>query len=76
MCPFRARAESSEWVERTVGNCPLFQDCLVIHVSLVLQRTWQFMSVALLQNEEHKHKILDDQESLFHVLTWFALHCK
>ena len=31
------------------------------------------MSVALLQNEEHKHGILDDRESFFHVLTWFAL---
>ena len=31
------------------------------------------MSVALLQDEEHKHEILDDRESVFHVLTWSAL---
>ena len=31
------------------------------------------ISVALLQNEEYKHGILDDRESFFHVLTWFAL---
>jgi len=30
------RAEPSGRVERTVGICPLFQDCLVIDVSLVL----------------------------------------
>lgn len=32
------------------------------------------MLVALLQNKEHKHEILDDQESVFHVLIWFVLH--
>ena len=31
------------------------------------------MSVALLQNKEYKYEILDDQESVFYVLTWFAL---
>ena len=30
------RAEPSGRVERTVGICPLFQDCLVIDISLVL----------------------------------------
>ena len=31
------------------------------------------MSVFLLQNNQHVHQILDDQESAFHVLTWSAL---
>ena len=31
------------------------------------------MSVALLQNNQHVHGILDDQESAFHVLTWSSL---
>ena len=31
------------------------------------------MSIALLQDEEHEHEILDDRESAFHLLTWSAL---
>ena len=31
------------------------------------------MSVALLQNTQDVHEILDDRESAFHVLTWSAL---
>ena len=31
------------------------------------------MSVALLQNDHHVHEILDDWESVFHVLMWSAL---
>ena len=32
------------------------------------------MSVALLENNQHVHGILDDRESAFHVLMWSALH--
>ena len=32
------------------------------------------MSVALLQNNQHMHEILDDWESAFHLLMWSALH--
>ena len=32
------------------------------------------MSIALLQDEKHKHEILDDRKSVFHILTWSALY--
>ncbi|KIM72265.1 hypothetical protein PILCRDRAFT_82020, partial [Piloderma croceum F 1598] len=37
------------------------------------QGTWQFMSAALLQDNEKCNELEDDRESCLHVLTWTAL---
>ncbi|KAF8224713.1 hypothetical protein L208DRAFT_1409789, partial [Tricholoma matsutake] len=36
--------------------------------------TWQFMSAALLQDNDKCNELEDDRESCLHVLTWTALH--
>jgi len=36
--------------------------------------TWQFMSAALLQDNDKCNELEDDRESCLHVLTWMALH--
>ncbi|KIM73338.1 hypothetical protein PILCRDRAFT_15307 [Piloderma croceum F 1598] len=36
--------------------------------------TWQFMSAALLQDNDKCNELVDERESSLHILTWTALH--
>jgi hypothetical protein len=42
-------------------------------VQIFLQGTWQYMSAALLQDNDKCNELEDDRESCLHVLTWTAL---
>jgi len=57
--------------QQTVSIFSFIMRCGLI--LLYTQGTWQFMSVAILQDPEKVHDICDDRESAFYVLTWTAL---
>jgi len=64
MCVRVEGAEPSGRVD--CGDLPFLEYCLII------EGTWQFMSVALLQNNQHVHGIIDDRES---AICCRGLHC-
>ena len=57
--------QSSNKVKRTV--CIFISSKIVVSlIYLFLQETWEFISIALLQNRKHEYEILDDLESALH----------
>ena len=63
----------AEPTERVVSSC-FMVSCLQYFNAHLLQGTWQFISIQLLQNIAKPHEIFDDLESFFWVILFLAVH--
>ena len=63
----------AEPTERVVSSC-FMVSCLQYTNAHLLQGTWQFISIQLLQDIAKPHEIFDDLESFFWVLLFLAVH--